>query len=1079
MKQINRLLAVCYLVLLSGAVLAASTIDRTVPPDGTPGNKSPLNSYDMRQQFGRAADDIEDLQARTTILETAVDDLSPLALKSVIDLATDVEGALAVEHGGTSGTTAAAARANLGIGSLGTKSAADLGSSDVSGVLPVLRGGNGSATPGIIAGSNCSVSGFWPNQVISCTGGGGGSGVTSVNLSGAATGLTFSGGPITGSGTITLGGTLGVGYGGTGANTAADARTNLGLGALATKSAADLNSSDVSAVLPIAKGGTGTDTPAGVIAGPNCTVTGTFPAQTISCSGGGGGTVSSVALSGGSTGLTVTGSPITGSGTITLAGTLAVGSGGTGATTAGGARAALGATAVGDAVFTAGDAAAARTGIGLGALAVKSVADLAGDTSGTLPLAKGGTNATNATQALANLMRDSTMHAKWSAALQGQKSGAAATTIAMIGDSLIDSVSGGTRLTSISNMMRNGLTHSGLPVNDNAWIGCGDDGNSGARRDISDVRITKGSSWACDNTFLTMGGGTWYATTNTNALVFTPDMYVTGATVLYVIQPGGGSFTFDNNGVGTQTINTSGTAALGTFTYSGGQGANTVYNIRWSSGGRVDIVGVIATNSSGSMVTLINAGVGGSVSAAAVNNTNPWSYLNVLTALAPGLTIFDYAANDATLAVPTSTYQTNLQTLLTAIDAWGGDAIAMTPPPKNPAFVGSGGTQSYVYQETYNNILRTQAATFNVPVADVFNMYEGNYTKFQALGLYTDTFVHQSAKGNGTIADLLSRIVMSRFSGAKQQKTSVFQELESWSNYKLGAAVIIPKNMMNGNNAYFGVSGNSASTATQNAAFGAQAGNALTTGFNHTAFGFQALLSMTTGQNNAAFGYQSLRLSTGNDNSGFGTLACGSVTTGTNNLCLGRGVGSTTLTTGANNILIGTSSAVTTPAAATANYLNIGNAINGNLVTGGALRFSGETVAANDNASTTTTLANITGLTATLEAAKTYRFEAELYFDADATGGHKYAIAGTATATAIKYQVTTICNATNDLVISSRQTAMAGSVGQAGCVAGYTKINGTIISNAAGTLTVQFAQNAAGGTSSVLRGSNFVVREVQ
>lgn len=54
------------------------------------------------------------------------------------------------------------------------------------------------------------------------------------------------------------------------------------------------------------------------------------------------GTVTSVALSGGTTGLTVSGSPITTSGTITLAGTLALVNGGTGATTASGARTALG-----------------------------------------------------------------------------------------------------------------------------------------------------------------------------------------------------------------------------------------------------------------------------------------------------------------------------------------------------------------------------------------------------------------------------------------------------------------------------------------------------------------------------------------------------------------------------------------------------------------------------------------------------------------------------------------------------------------------------------------------------------------
>ena len=50
--------------------------------------------------------------------------------------------------------------------------------------------------------------------------GGGSSGtVTSVNVSGGTTGLTFSGGPVTVSGTITAGGTLGIANGGTGQTT--------------------------------------------------------------------------------------------------------------------------------------------------------------------------------------------------------------------------------------------------------------------------------------------------------------------------------------------------------------------------------------------------------------------------------------------------------------------------------------------------------------------------------------------------------------------------------------------------------------------------------------------------------------------------------------------------------------------------------------------------------------------------------------------------------------------------------------------------------------------------------------------
>jgi hypothetical protein len=71
--------------------------------------------------------------------------------------------------------------------------------------------------------------------------------------------------------------------------------------------------------------------------GTGLSITGT----TLNASGGSG-TVTSVDGSGGTTGLTLTGGPITSTGTLTLGGTLVIANGGTGATTASGARTALG-----------------------------------------------------------------------------------------------------------------------------------------------------------------------------------------------------------------------------------------------------------------------------------------------------------------------------------------------------------------------------------------------------------------------------------------------------------------------------------------------------------------------------------------------------------------------------------------------------------------------------------------------------------------------------------------------------------------------------------------------------------------
>lgn len=130
------------------------------------------------------------------------------------------------------------------------------------------------------------------------------------------------------------------------------------------------------------------------------------------------------------------------------------------------------------------------------------------------------------------------------------------------------------------------------------------------------------------------------------------------------------------------------------------------------------------------------------------------------------------------------------------------------------------------------------------------------------------------------------------------------------------------------------------------------------------------------------------------------------------------------------------------------------------------------------DATTNTTLAAITGLTATLVAGKIYRFEAELFVDADVVGGSKFDMSGTATATSIKYQVQLFDNGTNAITINSRQTALAGSVGQAGTTAGFVKITGLIVCNAAGTLTPRFAQNASNGTSSILTASTFTTQEI-
>ena len=103
--------------------------------------------------------------------------------------------ALGISSGGTGASTAAGARVAL---------------------FPSLTG-NGTK---VLAVNAATTDVEW----VSIPGGGS---VTSVNASGGSTGLTFNGGPITSSGTLTLGGILALASGGTGSTTAAGARVNI------------------------------------------------------------------------------------------------------------------------------------------------------------------------------------------------------------------------------------------------------------------------------------------------------------------------------------------------------------------------------------------------------------------------------------------------------------------------------------------------------------------------------------------------------------------------------------------------------------------------------------------------------------------------------------------------------------------------------------------------------------------------------------------------------------------------------------------------------------------------------------
>jgi hypothetical protein len=150
--------------------------------------------------------------------------------------------------------------------------------------LSVANGGNGTASPGITAGTGIAVGGSWPAQSVSITTpvsiANGGNGTASPGIT-AGTGITVGGSWPTQSVALTT--PVSVANGGNGTATPA---ITAGSG-ITVGGSWPAQSVALTTPVSVANGGTGTSTPS-LIGGTNVTITGTWPNQTVTASGGSG-----------------------------------------------------------------------------------------------------------------------------------------------------------------------------------------------------------------------------------------------------------------------------------------------------------------------------------------------------------------------------------------------------------------------------------------------------------------------------------------------------------------------------------------------------------------------------------------------------------------------------------------------------------------------------------------------------------------------------------------------------------------------------------------------------------------------
>lgn len=361
----------------------------------------------------------------------------------------------------------------------------------------------------------------------------------------------------------------------------------------------------------------------------------------------------------------------------------------------------------------------------------------------TLPIANGGTNC-----ATTNCYYGAP---HWQSKLNNVRNGTGNARLCFVGDSTIFGAwstvgdTGDQTISAYPTKLAAFLTSAnGIKANRNGFMGDGSLYEGAGETSGADARVVKGNAWSRDSSNVSVGGYSYKATTNTNALSFTPSVPVNVFRYVYITQSGGGSFTVDIDGSGAQTISTSGSAGVQTGTITAGSVGSHTINFNWSSGGQVNIVGVEESyDNTQSWVNVVNMGWSGATAANWALATQPYNPSNnaIWSALGCDLTIVEGGINDWLALVSTSAFSTSMQTNLSAIASSGSDIIIQTPIP-SPT-----GTTAQATQQGYVNVLNTLAQTNGYPLFDMFTRYQTNAIANTAGLINTSNTIHPNAAG--------------------------------------------------------------------------------------------------------------------------------------------------------------------------------------------------------------------------------------------------------------------------------------------------------------------------------------------
>lgn len=222
-----------------------------------------------------------------------------------------------------------------------------------------------------------------------------------------------------------------------------------------------------------------------------------------------------------------------------------------------------------------------------------------------------------------------------------------------------------------------------------------------------------------------------------------------------------------------------------------------------------------------------------------------------------------------------------------------------------------------------NNILGT--GTPNVKLAGPENVALGDYALGALIGASAqNTALGHNACGTGAGTTFVASYLVCIGNDAGR-------DIASGVARTVTIGTVAGQKAAGGDNVYVGHAAGNAHTGTGALAIGSSTAPVNTTGTYWDAIGYRAGQNSTTASFFVGIGTFALSaLTTGGYNVGIGAYACPALTTGQNNVCIGPSVAQTNLVTNSNSIVIG-NNLVDVPAGWTGAFLNIGNALYGDL----------------------------------------------------------------------------------------------------------------------------------------------------